>query len=453
MNLQESQTVEFKESWRDEYLKTVCAFANTDGGTFYIGINDKGEVVGIDNVKKLIEDLPNKVMNAFVVTVDIQAQEENGKQYIQMTVSKSNIALSYHGKFYTRSGSTTQELKGGALQRLLLKTNNLSWDEVPVSDADFEDIDTEAVRKFIKQATEYNRLPSGIDSDNIKQLFYNLKLTNKSGELTRAAVLLFGKNPTRFFSSAIFKIGRFKGEDPTDLIVSDFVEGNLFQMPDKVMDLLKSKYLLSPISYSGIQRIETLEIPEKAMREAVLNAIIHRDYTSTSSIELRVFDHSITLWNYGKLEDLSIADLSITHNSNPRNSLIAQIFYRAGYIESWGRGTLTIINETIKVGLPKPIFKDSLNGVQLIFERNPYKSDKPLAKDKFLNERQKKALGYVQENGSITNKIYQELNNCSDSTSKRDLMQLVTMTILEIEGKGRNLQYIQSGHNRVIIGS
>ena len=82
MNLQESQTVEFKESWRDEYLKTVCAFANTDGGVFYIGINDKGEVVGVDNAKKLMEDLPNKVMNAFVVTVDIQAEEENGKQYI-----------------------------------------------------------------------------------------------------------------------------------------------------------------------------------------------------------------------------------------------------------------------------------------------------------------------------------------------------------------------------------
>ena len=453
MNLQESQTVEFKESWRDEYLKTVCAFANTDGGVFYIGINDKGEVVGVDNVKKLMEDLPNKVMNAFVVTVDIQAEEENGKQYIQMTVSRSNSALSYHGKFYTRSGSTTQELKGGALQRLLLKANNLSWDEVPVSDANLDDIDPVVVRKFIKQATEYNRLPFGIDSDNIEQIFHNLRLINKNGELTRAAILLFGKNPTHFFSSAIFKIGRFKGEDPTDLIVSDFVEGNLFQMPDKVMDLLKSKYLLSPISYEGIQRIERLEIPEKAMREAILNAIIHRDYTSTSSIELRVFDHFVTLWNYGKLEDLSLDDLRVAHNSNPRNSLIAQVFYRAGYIESWGRGTLTIINESVKASLPEPIFKEVMNGVQLVLGRSLYKNDNLPTNNNVLNERQKKALNHIKENGFITNKIYQELNSCSDSTSKRDLAQLVSMNAIETEGKGRNLRYIQSGHNRVIIGS
>lgn len=447
MKLQESQIVEFKESWRDEYLKTVCAFANTNGGTFYIGINDKGEVVGIDNIKKLMEDLPNKVMNAFVVTVDIQAKEENGKPYIQMTVSKSNIALSYHGKFYTRSGSTTQELKGGALQRLLLKTNNLSWDEVPISEADFEDIDVAVVRKFIKQATEYNRLPSGIDSDNIQQLFHNLKLINKKGELTRAAVLLFGKNPTRFFSSSIFKIGRFKGEDPTDLLVSDFVEGNLFQMPDQVMDLLKSKYLLSPISYRGLQRIETLEIPEKAMREAVLNAIIHRDYTGTSSIELRVFDHTITLWNYGKLEDLCIDDLRVTHNSNPRNSLIAQIFYRAGYIESWGRGTLTIINETIKAGLSEPVFEDFLNGVQVTFKRIPYKDEKKSTNEISLNERQKRALKYVKESGPITNKIYQKLNNISKPTATRDLAELVSLNFLEVQGKGRTLRYLESAHN------
>lgn len=431
-----------KESWRDEYLKTVCAFANTNGGTFYIGVNDKGEVVGVNNAGKLIEDLPNKVMNAFVVAIDIQIKEENGKEYVCMVVWKSSVALSYHGKFYTRSGSTTQELKGGALQRLLLKTNNLSWDEVPVSDADFEDIDTAVVRKFIKQATEYNRLPSGIDSDDIKQLFYNLKLVNKRGELTRAAVLLFGENPARFFSSAIFKIGRFKGEDPTNLIVSDFVEGNLFQMPDKVMDLLKSKYLLSPISYNGLQRIETLEIPEKAMREAVLNAIIHRDYTSMSSIELRVFDHSITLWNYGKLEDLSVADLRVMHNSNPRNSLIAQIFYRAGYIESWGRGTLTIISETLKVGLTEPVFNDSLNGVELVFERNSYANEKPPIMGMTLNERQKKALDYVKEKGSITNKIYQELNKVSKPTSTRDLTELVLLHLFKIDGKGRALRYI-----------
>lgn len=345
MNLQESQTVEFKESWRDEYLKTVCAFANTNGGILYIGVNDKGEVVGVDNVRKLIEDLPNKVMNAFVLAVEVEVEEQNGKQFIKMTVPKSNVALSCNGKFYSRSGSTTQELKGGALQRLLLKANNLSWDEVGVDNATYDDIDTETVSRFVARATEFNRLPSGIDSNNIRQLFQNLKLLTKEGELTRAAILLFGKEPTRFFRCATFKIGRFRGTDPTDLIIQDKVEGNLFTMFEQVIDFLKSKYLLSPISYQGMQRVETLEIPDKAIREAILNALIHRDYTSPAAISLRVYDPTVTIWNDGELERLHIEDLSREHDSYQRNPLIADIFYRAGYIEAWGRGTLTIIEK------------------------------------------------------------------------------------------------------------
>ena len=374
MRLKESQTVEFKESWRDEYLKTVCAFANTKGGILCIGVNDKGEVVGVENIQKLIEDLPNKVMNAFVIAVDVKVEEESGKQFVKMTVQKSNMALSYHGKFYFRSGSTTQELKGGALQRLLLKANNLFWDEIGVDNATYDDIDTETVNRFVIRATEYNRLPLGINSLNIKQLFQNLKLLTVEGDLTRAAILLFGKRPTRFFSCATFKIGRFRGADPTDLIIQDKIEGNLFTMFEQVIDFLKSKYLLSPISYQGMRRIETLEIPDKAVRETVLNSLIHKDYTSPSAISLRVYDTTVSIWNDGELEKLSIEDLSREHDSYQRNPLIADIFYRAGYIEAWGRGTLLIIEETTKKGLPKPTFHTRQGGIEVVFQRNTVQS-------------------------------------------------------------------------------
>jgi len=448
MILQESQTVEFKESWRDEFLKTVCAFSNTDGGTLYIGINDRGEVVGVDNIKKLLEDLPNKVMNTFVIVVDIEAAEENGKQFVKISVPKSQIALSYHGKFYARSGSTTQELKGAALQKLLLKTNNLSWDEIGVDNAAFDDIDEETVTRFVIRATEYNRLPMGINSKNIKQLFQNLKLLTKEGELTRAAILLFGKEPTRFFSCAIFKIGRFRGINPTDLIIQDKVEGNLFTMFEQVIDFLKSKYLLSPISYQGMQRVETLEIPDSSIREAVLNSLIHKDYTSSSAISLRVYDPTISIWNDGELEKLSIEDLSKEHDSYQRNPLIADIFYRAGYIEAWGRGTLTIIEETVKSGLPKPTFQSRQGGLEVIFQRNPMRlSDNTEKKQKKqISERQQKAIGYIKEHGTISNKIYQEINNVSKPTATRDLQNLVSLEIIEMTGTaGENIKYILVG--------
>jgi ATP-dependent DNA helicase RecG len=448
MILQESQTVEFKELWRDEYLKTVCAFANTDGGVLYIGVNDKGEVIGVDGIKKLIEDLPNKVMNTFVIAIDVEAGEENGKQFVKMTVHKSKNALSYHGKFYIRSGSTTQELKGGALQKLLLKANNLFWDEIEVDNATYDDIDAEMVTRFVVRATEYNRLPLGINSKNIKQLFQNLKLTTIEGKLTRAAILLFGKKPTRFFSCATFKIGRFRGTDPTDLIIQDKIEGNLFAMFEQVIDFLKSKYLLSPISYQGMQRLETLEIPDKAIREAILNSMIHRDYTSPAAISLRVYDSTVSIWNDGELEKLNIEDLSREHDSYQRNPLIADIFYRAGYIEAWGRGTLMIIEETTKSGLPQPTFQARQGGLEVIFQRNTMRfSDKKLDEPTLkLSLRQQKAVEYVKKNGSISNKIYQELTKVSKRTATNDLVELVQNLVFEKQGSsGENIKYFLVG--------
>lgn len=448
MNIQESQTVEFKETWRDEYLKTICAFMNTKGGVFYIGIDDNANVIGVANIKKLLEDLPNKVMNAFVLNIDIEVEQEKGIQFIKMNIPKSNVALSYHGKFYTRSGSTTQELKGAALQRLLLRANNLSWDEIGVENATFEDIDKETVSLFVRKSIENNRLPLGIDHINMRQLFQNLKLLTKEGELTRASILLFGKQPTRFFRCATFKIGRFKGADPTDLIIQDKVEGNLFTMFDQVVDFLKSKYLLSPISYKGMQRVETLEIPDKAIRESILNAMIHREYASTMAISLRVYDPSISIWNDGELEKLSIEDLSREHDSFQRNPLLADIFYRAGYIESWGRGTLTIIEETVKSGLSTPVFRTRQGGLEVIFSRDPLRSldSKTSILIQKLSPRQQKAIEYLKQNSEINNSIYQDLNNISKPTATRDLQQLVAMKLIKKTGtSGESIKYILVG--------
>jgi ATP-dependent DNA helicase RecG len=377
----------------------------------------------------------------------VEADEADGKQFIRMTVRKSNIALSFHGKYYTRSGSTTQELKGGALQKLLLKANNLSWDEIGICDADFSDIDTDTVTRFIVRATEHNRLPSGIDSQNIRQLFQNLKLLNRDGELTRAAIMLFGREPVRFFSCATFKIGRFRGSDPTDLIIQDRVEGNLFTMFDGVIDFLKSKYLLSPISYRGMQRVETLEIPEKAIREVVLNALIHRDYTNSSAISFRVYDTTVSIWNTGELENLQIEDLVREHDSYPRNPLIADIFYRAGYIEAWGRGTLTIIKETVNSGLHEPVFKSRQGGLEVIFQRNTPPPDVTEPKTKVqITERQQKAIEYIRHNDNITNTIYHEINNVSKPTATRDLQKLVELGIIEMTGTSRDkVKYILVG--------
>ncbi|MDR2824422.1 MAG: putative DNA binding domain-containing protein [Prevotellaceae bacterium] len=377
----ETQIVEYKESWQDEYLKIVAAFANTEGGTLYIGVRDDGSVCGLKDTKKLLEDLPNKTINTLGITVSVALQEIENKNTIAIIVAKSKFPVSFQSKFYIRSGSTTQELKGAELQQFILDSNNITWDEIIIPDIDFDDIDRETVARFVRRGIEFSRLPATTDANNLPLLFDNLNLTTKNGEFTRAAILLFGKRTQRYFSQAHFKIGRFAGSDPTALLVQDDVEGNLFDMPEKVIELLKAKYLPSFISYNGLQRIEKLEIPEKAMREAVLNAIMHRDYASTSAIFMRIYDKSISIWNYGSLPaQLTAEDLTREHSSFPRNRLIAKTFFRAGYVETWGRGILNIVDYLKKENIAAPHFKIENNSFTMFFDRNENAADM----DKFI---------------------------------------------------------------------
>ena len=115
----ENQNIEYKESWRDEYVKWLCGFANAQGGKLYIGINDKGEVCGVKDAHKLSEDIPNKVVSFLGIVADVNLLNKDGKDYIEVAVSPSNVPISYKGKYYIRSGSTLQELNGVALQNFI----------------------------------------------------------------------------------------------------------------------------------------------------------------------------------------------------------------------------------------------------------------------------------------------------------------------------------------------
>ncbi|CDN32630.1 ATP-dependent DNA helicase [Mucinivorans hirudinis] len=213
---------------------------------------------------------------------------------------------------------------------------------------------------------------------------------------------------------------------------------------------------MSPIRYEGMLRVETLEIPEKALRETIINALIHRDYASAAAISLRVFDSKIVIWNDGELNKISIADLKKPHDSYPRNPLLAKVFFMSGYIEAWGRGIKTIVDETVKSGLPEPEFVARQNGLEVNYQRNPMRlSEKGLETSPKveLSVRQQKAMDYVKVHGSISNKIYQEINNVSKPTATRDLAEMVTSQLLEPQGSGRSAVYILSAHNRLIIGS
>lgn len=426
----ENQNIEWKESWRDEYLKWICGFANAKGGKIFIGKNDKGEVTGVENHKRLMDDIPNKIQTLLGIICDVDLHEEDGKHYIEIDVKPYDVPISYQGKYHYRSGSTKQELRGNALNEFLLKKAGKTWDDVVETRASISDIDTNAIEAFKKGAANSKRLPFIEKENDIPRILENLLLT-ENGNLKRSAVLLFGKNPERFYINAFVKIGKF-GSSDTDLKYQEIVEGNAYQLADKVLEVLDRKFFVSPISYEGLQRVEGWEYPYEAIRETILNAIVHRDYMG-APIQISVYDDKLIVWNEGSLpDDMTIEDLKKKHSSRPHNPILASAFFKGGLIEAWGRGTLKIVDECKKAGLPEPDIEKNSGGISVIIYKKINSEKHPEHID--LNERQTKAVEYVKLNGRITNKEYQKINNISRETATIDLRSLVKLGILKSSG-------------------
>ena len=363
----ENQNIEYKRSWSDEYLKWVCGFANAQGGKIFIGIDDDKTVYGLPDSHRQMEDIPNKIVAFLGIVVDVNLHQKDGLDYLEIIVSPSNVPISYKGVFYYRSGATKQELKGAALQQFVLKKMGRSWDEIVCEGAKLEHIDEEAVAYFVRKGIKAGRLPDSAADDSTEAILRNLDLMDEDGGLRNAAILLFGKRPSRFFACVEFKIGRFHND--VDLRNQDIISGNIIQMADRVMEILDSKYLIRPIHYEGLQRIEPLEIPEDALREILFNAIIHKEYPGYST-QMRVYNDRIWLWNSGGLPDgITFEQFMGAHSSCPRNRLIARVFYLAGFIESWGRGIDKIRDEFVANGLEAPVYKEEMGGMSVYITR------------------------------------------------------------------------------------
>ena len=364
----ETQTTEYKQQWDDKYLAYISGLANAQGGTIYVGINDKGEVMGVSNAKYLLENLPNKAIQATGVVPNIEILCQDGKEYLAIHIKPSEQPVSCNGKYYMRSGSTLQELNGTALTDFLMRQTHTTWDMHIEPDATLDDIDPEAVRYFVNFAIDVQRLNESAKHESIEHILRNLKLINKQGQLTFAALMLFGKDIEDYCLSASFRIGRF-GATQADLIFDDNIVCPLIRMPERVIQTLRSRYLIAPIKYEGLHRVESLEIPEDALREMICNSIVHRDYRNTF-IQMRVWDDHIDLWNSGTFPpEITPENLMTLHESHPRNELIAKVFYLAGFIENWGRGYEKIRNAFAKENLQVPTFEQVRGGVLATIQR------------------------------------------------------------------------------------
>ena len=203
----EHQTIEYKQSWRDEYLKWICGYANAQGGTLYIGKKDDGTTCGLEKTKKLMEDLPNMITSGMGIIADVNLHTENGLKYIEIHVDKYPSMISYHGKYYYRSGSTMREITGIELDTKLLKAQGKSWEMMPVPKLKVSDLDAQALDYFRKESVKRGRLTSDEVSVNDELLLDNLRLIDEEGYLIRAAVIAFYNDPEKYVTGSYIKIG------------------------------------------------------------------------------------------------------------------------------------------------------------------------------------------------------------------------------------------------------
>ena len=352
--MSEGQHLEWKASWRDDHLKSVCAFANADGGRLEIGRDDDGKVVGVGSRerRRLLEEVPNKLRDLLGIVAAMDVREDEGIPYLRIVVEPYPVAISYRGVYYQRSGSTNRILRGPALDRFLLRKTGRCWDRMPDPRVSLEDLDPTAIAGFRRRAGTAKRLMGdALDADDAN-LIDRLRLTD-GDYLTKAAILLFHRDPERFLAGAHVKVGYFR--DESDLLFHDVISGGLFAQVAKTMELLLFKYLKAGISYDGIQRVESYPMPEPALREALLNAVVHRDYAVPAPIQIRVHDDRLRIFNPGSLpEGWTLEKLLGPHPSQPYNPDIANAFFWAGEIETWGRGIDRVLRACRRAGTPEP---------------------------------------------------------------------------------------------------
>lgn len=441
--MSENQNIEWKESWRDEYLEWICGFANAQGGKIYIGIDDSGNVSGLKNSKALLENIPNKIVNYLGIIADVNLYGDNDENsYIEIDVNPSAFPVSYRGKYHYRCGSTKQILQGNSLTQFLLKKLGTTWDNLSVDSPKFNDLRHDAFDIFKEQAVINRRMgPSDVDIDN-ELLLKDLNLIDEAGNLKRAAVLLFHHNPEAIIPGSFIKIAYFTSD--SEIEYQDEIHGSLMHQAISVIDLIFTKYLKATISYEGVTRIEKYPYPREALREAVFNAIAHKNYGSLIPIQISVYDNKIYIANECIFPDgWTVKNLFEKHNSRPQNPLIANAFYRAGFIESWGRGIKKITDACEKYNIPSPDYTISKSDIIIKFEldtaqKTAQKTTRKTTRKK-LSENQKLILECISNNPNISrNDIAKEINGITESGVKYNLKALKDKGIIRRIGSAKN---------------
>jgi len=365
----ESEQLEFKRS--TSLLRagcdTLCAFLNGRGGTVLFGVSDSGRIVGqhcSDASRREMAEALRRIEPSAQATIDeVPLPGDESKRVIALRVppGQGMRPFFHDGRAFQRIASSTGRMPQPVLEGLLLERSHpiQRWETQKAVGITADDLDQEELLRTLRVGVQAGRLPEAALSDQAGAL-ERLQLL-RDGAITLAAQVLFGRGAAVLPQSQL-RLARFRGTDKRAFLDQRQLNGHAFQLLEEAI-LFCQRHLSTAarIPSDRLEREEQLAIPLPALREALVNALCHRDYSQQgAAISLAIFDDRLEIWSEGGLPfGMEAEALKQEHASRPRNLLIADVFFRRGLIERWGRGTQVIVEECERAGCTEPGYRVS----------------------------------------------------------------------------------------------
>jgi ATP-dependent DNA helicase RecG len=358
----ENQFVEFKLSFQKEVIESIVAFANAKGGKIYIGVSDDGKIVGVDINDETLQNYINTIKQNTQpsIVVDINTYNDKSKTILIVDVKEYPLKpIAYKNRYYKRIKNSNHIMSLDEIANEHLKTINSSWDYHIDERHSFSDISQENIDKFIKKIEKFQNKSFDDDPMTILRKYELLK----ENKLTFGAYLLFTSNNSALTA---FQIGRFKSE--TKIIDNIDINTDILSQVDIAMEFIKKHLMVEYIITGNPQREEKYDYPLEAIREILINMVVHRDYRDSGNSIIKIFDDRIEFFNPGKLyDDITIEKLNTNnYSSRTRNRAIARAFKEAGIIEQYGSGIKRIKSECKLHGVIAPIFEEFVHGFRVV---------------------------------------------------------------------------------------
>lgn len=449
----ETRNLELKKTTGElkDGMKSVCAFLNTDGGWLIFGIAPTTlKVVGQDvteNTRREIAQALTHLEPALDVEVNyVDLPNSNGKQVIVMHFDKwvwGKEPYTYHKCPYYRIESVTKEMpRDMFVERLkAARPHDFAWENQTAERVTLDDMDEERIRNAVRLGIAGGRINASAEGATVETLLGKLKLLN-NGKPTNAAVMLFGKN-TDDYPQLLLRMACFKGNDKNEFLDNKQEMGNFFDLLDAGTAFCFRNLRLAG-KIVGMRREEQLEIPAEALREALINALCHREYDNPrASVSLAIYYDRIEIVNPGHFPaQLTPENIKLQHDSFPFNLKIAQVLYQTTYLESWGSGVRRMVKLCEAQHLAEPEYRLGNNTVTVIFRRNrDSQNDSQNDSQKSLNERQRKIVELMRGNRQITVAKIAKTLSLSAATIYREIKAINTLTELYWEGSPKTGQW------------